>query len=198
MYSYRNLTTEQQNGVVEYRRQQRRPWHSPPHWNFEGERQFFISGTCFEHAHVIGASHERMTECENDLMEVCGNHASVIYAWCILPNHYHILAKTDRLKSCAKRSAGSTGVRHSNGTAKTSVAGVRSGIIPSTARSNLTAISGPPLITFITIRCITATLINGRIGPGRAPWISLRVWDVKRRRTSGANTRFWITGRNGT
>jgi REP-associated tyrosine transposase len=35
MYYYRNLTPEQQNEVVEYRRQQRRPWHSPPHWNFD-------------------------------------------------------------------------------------------------------------------------------------------------------------------
>ena len=41
MYYYRALTPEQQSEVVEYRRQQRRPWHSPPHWNFEGERQFF-------------------------------------------------------------------------------------------------------------------------------------------------------------
>ena len=44
MYYYRNLTPEQQSEVVEYRRQQRRPWHSPPHWNFEGERQFLIFG----------------------------------------------------------------------------------------------------------------------------------------------------------
>ena len=44
MYYYRNLTPEQWNEVVAYRRQRRRPWHSPPHWNFEGERQFFICG----------------------------------------------------------------------------------------------------------------------------------------------------------
>jgi hypothetical protein len=30
MYYYRNLTPEQQSEVVAYRRQQRRPWHSPP------------------------------------------------------------------------------------------------------------------------------------------------------------------------
>jgi putative transposase len=102
MYYYRNLSPEQQNEVVVYRRQQRRPWHSPPHWNFEGERQFFISGTCFEHDQVIGVSHERMTECENALLEVCGNYAGVIYAWCILPNHYHILVKTDQVKELRK------------------------------------------------------------------------------------------------
>ncbi len=102
MYYYRKMTPEQQQAIVEYRKQSHRPWHSPPHWDFEGERQFFISSTCYEHASVIGASHERMTECENDLLEVCGNYASVIYAWCILPNHYHILVKTDRLKELRK------------------------------------------------------------------------------------------------
>jgi putative transposase len=144
MYYYRNLTPEQQDEVLEYRRQQRRPWHSPPRWNFEGERQFFISGACFEHAHVIGANHKRMTECEIALLEVCGDYASVIYAWCILPNHYHILVKTDRSKSFAKRSAGLTGARHSNGMAKTGAAGGRSGITALTARSNRIAISGRP------------------------------------------------------
>jgi len=44
----------------------------------------------------------RMTECENDLLEVCGNYASVIYAWCILPNHFHIMVRTDRLKELRK------------------------------------------------------------------------------------------------
>ncbi len=102
MYYYRDLTPEQQNEVVERRRQQRRPWHSPPHWEFEGERQFFISATCYEHAHVIGASHERMTECEDKLLEVCENYSSLVYAWCILPNHYHILVKTDRIKELRK------------------------------------------------------------------------------------------------
>ena len=102
MYYYRTLTPEQRNEVVAYRRQQRRPWHSPPHWNFEGERQFFISGACFEHAHIIGANHKRMTECENDLLEARRNYASVVYAWCILPNHYHILVKTVRHKELRK------------------------------------------------------------------------------------------------
>jgi putative transposase len=62
MYNYRKLTAEQQHEVVEYRKQQRRPYHSPPHWDFEGERQFIISGTCYEHAPIIGQSHIRLTD----------------------------------------------------------------------------------------------------------------------------------------
>jgi putative transposase len=97
-YNYRNLNPEQQREVVEYRQQYRLPWHSPPHWEFAGEQQYFISGACYEHADIIGHTYERMTECEKEILSVCNQSASVIYAWCILPNHYHFLVKTDRLK----------------------------------------------------------------------------------------------------
>jgi hypothetical protein len=144
MYYYRTLTPEQQNEVVEYRRQQRRPWHSPPQWNFEGERQFFISGACYEHAHIIGANHERMTECENDLLETCGNYAGVISPGVFCRTITTFWSKPTGTKSFAMRSADFMGVRHSDGMAKTSAAGVRSGIIALTARSNRIAISGRP------------------------------------------------------
>jgi len=144
MYSYRNLTPEQQNEVVEYRRQQRRPWHSPPHWNFEGETQFFISGACYEHARIIGASHERMTECENDLLEVSGITRASFTPGVSCRTITTLWSKPTASMSCVKRSAGSTGARHSNGTAKTSAAGGRSGITALTARSNRIAISGRP------------------------------------------------------
>lgn len=98
MYDYRKMTPQQQREVVEYRRRQRRPLHSPPHWDFEGQRQFIISAACYEHANVIGKSHERISQCETALLEICNEYTTAVYAWCILPNHYHILIKTDRLK----------------------------------------------------------------------------------------------------
>jgi len=98
MYDYRKMTPDQRREIVEHRRRQQRPWHSPPHWDFEGPRQFIVSGACFEHASVIGHTPGRMTECETALLEVCGNYASALYAWCILPNHYHLLVRTDRIK----------------------------------------------------------------------------------------------------
>lgn len=98
MYNYRKLTADQQREVVEYRKQQLRPWHSLPHWNFEGERQFIISATCYEHAAIIGTTHERMTECESKILELCEQHTSSLYAWCILPNHYHLLVRTAEIR----------------------------------------------------------------------------------------------------
>jgi len=40
MYDYREMTPEQRREIVEHRRRQQRPWHSPPPWDFQRERQF--------------------------------------------------------------------------------------------------------------------------------------------------------------
>jgi putative transposase len=98
MYNYRQLTFEQQREIVEYRKRHGRPWHSPPHWEFSGEKQFLISAACYEHAPIIGVSPERITECEATLLELCEQYPTTLYAWCILPNHYHVLLKTEQTK----------------------------------------------------------------------------------------------------
>jgi REP-associated tyrosine transposase len=98
MYDYRKMTPAQRREIVEHRRRQERPLHSPPHWEFEGQRQFIMSAACFDHAPVIGKGPERMTACEGSLLEKCEKYASVLYAWCLLPNHYHLLVRTERLK----------------------------------------------------------------------------------------------------
>jgi len=91
VYDYRKMTPGQQLEAVEYRRLHEHPLHSPPHMEFHGLRQFFITGTCYEHKHHIGLTHERMTSFEADLLTACEKFAASIYAWCILPNHYHVL-----------------------------------------------------------------------------------------------------------
>jgi putative transposase len=95
LYDYRKMTPEQKFEAVEYRRLHGRPLHSPPHWQFIGRRQFIINAACYQHQHHIGRRPERMTGFENDLLDVCGKFAASTYAWCILPNHYHVLVKTD-------------------------------------------------------------------------------------------------------
>jgi len=39
-----------------------------------------------------------MTDFEAELVSICERLALRIYAWCILPNHYHLLLKTERIK----------------------------------------------------------------------------------------------------
>ena len=97
MYDYRKMTPAQRREAVEYRRLRKRPWHSPPHWEFQGLLQFTISSACYAHQHIIGVTPERMSECESAILAVCSHFATNIYAWCILPNHYHLLIQTDQL-----------------------------------------------------------------------------------------------------
>ena len=99
MYDYRNMTPEQKAEAVEYRRLHEHPLHSPPHLQFHGQRQFFITGTCYEHQHHIGLNHERLTTFEADLLAACEKFAVSTYAWCVLMNHYHVLLRTDNIEA---------------------------------------------------------------------------------------------------
>ncbi len=36
-------------------------------------------------------------------MEVCRELSSEVYGWCVLPNHYHVLLKTSRIKELRRR-----------------------------------------------------------------------------------------------
>jgi putative transposase len=39
-----------------------------------------------------------MSECEATLLALLHDYGTAVYAWCILPNHYHLLVRTDRIK----------------------------------------------------------------------------------------------------
>ncbi len=57
-----------------------------------------MTGSCYNHAPVIGRTSDRMTECEERLLDACTEHAEQIVAWCVLPNHYHVLISTKDVK----------------------------------------------------------------------------------------------------
>lgn len=98
MYNWRKFTEAQRKEALALRRGRKLPWHSPPHLDFEGTHQYLISATCYEHAFVIGKNPERMTECESEILKIFRETCLEVYAWCVLPNHYHALVKTDRIK----------------------------------------------------------------------------------------------------
>ena len=99
MYDYRRMTSAERARVMEYRRLRNLPLHSPPHWAMGFSAQYLITAACFEHAPIIGESPERLSECEKQMLDVCQQHASKIYAWCVLPNHYHVLLGSRRIKT---------------------------------------------------------------------------------------------------
>jgi putative transposase len=93
-YRWRQLTAEQQAELLARRKAHKHPWHSPPHRSNLGHLQFHITAACFRHEHHIGYSPERMDAFARDLLSVFDAHAGQVFAWCVLPNHYHALIGT--------------------------------------------------------------------------------------------------------
>jgi len=103
MYNYRTMSPLERRRVVEARRAKRQPWHAPPHWTLEGSDIFLVSSSCYEHVPIIGKSPERMIECEEGLLAVWQASPNQVYAWCILPNHYHALVKSQSIKQLCEQ-----------------------------------------------------------------------------------------------
>jgi putative transposase len=89
MYYWRKLSPEDRQRILSKRKAQQRPWHSPPHKTCGG--RYMLTASCFEHAYIIGTSPQRMADFEETLLEVLDSSVIAIYAWAVLPNHYHAL-----------------------------------------------------------------------------------------------------------
>ena len=68
-YLWRQLAQEQRKQLLTWRRQEGRPWHSPPR-SPDLEGQFHLTAACYEHAPIVGSSVTRMNEFTEDLLEV--------------------------------------------------------------------------------------------------------------------------------
>ena len=96
MYAWRKLTKKQREELLEFRIHNHRPWHRPPHVFNDG--QFHLTGACFEHRPHIGLNLTRMADFSRELLETLGENTDQLLAWCVLPNHYHLLVATNDLK----------------------------------------------------------------------------------------------------
>ena len=102
MYDYRKMTPAQRAEAVEYRQSRHRPWHSPPHGDPANIDRYLITAACYDHRSVIGANPARMTACEDGVLSARQSIGAEVCAWCILPNHYHVLIKSARLRELTK------------------------------------------------------------------------------------------------
>jgi putative transposase len=102
MYYWRKLDVRKRSEVLAYRKLQRVPWHAPPHFAYDGEQIFIVTASCFEHQPIIGATDARMVECESSLIELCAKVGAKLSAWCVLPNHYHLLLETSSIEQLLK------------------------------------------------------------------------------------------------
>lgn len=92
-YYWRRLTQEERAKILAERQRYTRPWHGPPHY-VSDDGLYLISAACFEHVPIIGRSAERMANFEAELLKVIADYSEQIFAWVVLPNHYHALVLT--------------------------------------------------------------------------------------------------------
>jgi putative transposase len=101
MYRWRKLTPQQRVDLLDDRKQHKRPWHSPPHYESDAAI-YLITAACYEHKPLIGMNSKRIAAFEADLLQTVDQHGEEIFAWVILPNHYHVLLRTQQLKMLLK------------------------------------------------------------------------------------------------
>ncbi|MFZ5833720.1 MAG: transposase [Planctomycetota bacterium] len=97
MYRWRELTAEQRDELLHFRRVNRLPWHSLPHYEAECAC-YLITAACYEHRSFLIASDGRIAEFEVELVETIRLRAIALFAWIVLPNHYHVLVQTPSVK----------------------------------------------------------------------------------------------------
>jgi len=97
MYRWKKLTCEERKQVLSTRKAKRFPWHSPPHLS-GNTNLYFITAACYEHKPVIGHSIQRISNFENEILNLLSSNKNNVLSWCILPNHYHLLLYTENLK----------------------------------------------------------------------------------------------------
>ncbi len=102
MYEWRRMREEEREQVLVRRQRHKLPWHSVPHLEYHGTFRFIFTAACYEHFPIIGNQTERLAECEKDILTIFQEHEAQIFAWCFLPNHYHLLLETDRIKELRK------------------------------------------------------------------------------------------------
>ncbi len=90
-YLWRKLTPKQREGWLAWRRRNRRPWHTPPHRFGIGGAEYHITAACFEHRPHIGLSPDRLSVFCAGLLSLADHDGIQLSAWCVMPNHYHLL-----------------------------------------------------------------------------------------------------------
>ncbi len=94
MYQWRDMNEEQRAEWLKQGRLAGIRLHEPHHPEIDGQT-YLLSAACFDHQAIL-ASVERRMNFEQELLDAVLQipHATV-YGWCILPNHYHLLAQCD-------------------------------------------------------------------------------------------------------
>jgi len=99
MYNWRKYNDETKADILRVRKQENLPWHSPPH--FDGDGLYHLSAANYEHKNIIGKDIWRLNNFSELLLDFLPA-LGTLKAWCVLPNHYHLLMRIEDLKNAAK------------------------------------------------------------------------------------------------
>ena len=99
MYKWRHSDETTRCEIMRTRKLRELPWHYPPH--FDGEGLYILTAANFEHTPIIGMFYERISRFSQLLLDTVLDVAEV-KAWCVLPNHYHILVELSDLVAIVK------------------------------------------------------------------------------------------------
>ena len=73
--------------------QKGQPAHELPHFSDGIPGMFFLTGANYQHQAILGASDQRMDAFSENLLSAVKGAAFDVEAYCVLPNHYHLLAE---------------------------------------------------------------------------------------------------------
>ena len=94
MYLYRRLDSQGREEVVEHRLRCGFPLHQPPRMEAL-TRTYLITAANFEHQHLM-ASPARRDEWQAKVLSLFDEWKEAhLLSWCVLPNHYHLVAQVD-------------------------------------------------------------------------------------------------------
>jgi len=99
-YTWRHLTPQDRADLLRIRQLSGQPWHGPPH-GLESH-WYHLSASCYEHKELIGATPERLTEFEQEMLRCAASTCQKVSAWCVLPNHYHLLVQCRDVAECRR------------------------------------------------------------------------------------------------
>ncbi len=93
MYIWRNMTESERRETLNNRVLRGGSWRRPPVWKREDSSRYLITAACYEHREHIGYSLARMDMFQKRLLTVLSDNACEVFAYVILPNHYHVLVQ---------------------------------------------------------------------------------------------------------
>ena len=90
MYYWQQLTNKERGELLRYRRLKGQPLHNTPHLGEKGSI-YHVTSAFYKHQSLLNLKEGRMADFQGSLLEFCKKELVELYAWVILPNHYHLL-----------------------------------------------------------------------------------------------------------